>query len=376
MHLVDTTMFFAPESGGVKRYLLAKRDWIARNTQLRHTLLVPGARRGEEAGGLYRVPAPPLPFTGGYRFPLGTGAWVDALRGLRPDVIEAGDPYVTPWAVLEASDRLGVPAVAFHHSDLTRLLSSRLGSWSAPHIDRYLARLYRCFDLVLAPSRVMVRKLEAIGVDRVGLQPLGVDTGLFHPDRADPALRRELDLDPQTRLLVFAGRFSKEKHIPQLIGAFRRLGSGYHLLLIGGAQRARPLPNVTQLPYQGSGETLARYLASADALVHAGDSETFGLIVAEAMACGRPAVGVNAGAVPELLDESVGQLVHRPGERDLAEGIEALCRRDLALLGARARRRVEQRYSWDQVLRTLIWRYGRLTGAGDLLPSEKQRALA
>lgn len=45
-HLIDTTMMYAPRSGGVKRYLNAKRDWLEkRRPDLRHTLVVPGAIR-------------------------------------------------------------------------------------------------------------------------------------------------------------------------------------------------------------------------------------------------------------------------------------------------------------------------------------------
>ena len=44
-HLIDTTMMYAPRSGGVKRYLMAKRAWLeARRPDIRHTLVVPGAR--------------------------------------------------------------------------------------------------------------------------------------------------------------------------------------------------------------------------------------------------------------------------------------------------------------------------------------------
>ena len=44
MHLVDTTLFFSPTSGGVRRYLTAKHDWLRANTAHRHTILVPGER--------------------------------------------------------------------------------------------------------------------------------------------------------------------------------------------------------------------------------------------------------------------------------------------------------------------------------------------
>ena len=46
MHLLDVTMLYAPTSGGVVRYLRAKRAWLKRHTSIRHSLLAAGAARG------------------------------------------------------------------------------------------------------------------------------------------------------------------------------------------------------------------------------------------------------------------------------------------------------------------------------------------
>src|ERR1700748_147423 len=82
-HLVDTTMLYAPRSGGVKRYLTAKRAWLARARQgVRHTLVIPGARSGIEADGTVAVKATKLPFGDGYRWPSSVkkwAAWVESL---------------------------------------------------------------------------------------------------------------------------------------------------------------------------------------------------------------------------------------------------------------------------------------------------------
>ena len=52
-HLIDTTMMYAPRSGGVKRYLTAKRTWLSANrTDIRHTLIVPGAHTRAENNGI------------------------------------------------------------------------------------------------------------------------------------------------------------------------------------------------------------------------------------------------------------------------------------------------------------------------------------
>jgi glycosyltransferase involved in cell wall biosynthesis len=42
MHIVDATLFYSPTSGGVKRYLLAKHEWMRTHTNWRHSIVVPG----------------------------------------------------------------------------------------------------------------------------------------------------------------------------------------------------------------------------------------------------------------------------------------------------------------------------------------------
>src|SRR5262244_612803 len=85
LHLVDTTMFFASEGGGVGRYLAAKQDWLARQSTLRHTIVAPGARDAIEHRGLVSVRSPRLPGLQGYRFPLRLSRWTECLVALEPD---------------------------------------------------------------------------------------------------------------------------------------------------------------------------------------------------------------------------------------------------------------------------------------------------
>lgn len=374
MHLVDTTMFFAPQSGGVKRYLLAKQQWLmAQYPNVRHTLLVPGPRSALAHEGMATVAALPLPFSQGYRFPLRGEPWRRRLVEMEPSLIEAGDPYRLAWTVLDAAQAQGIPALAFYHSDISRMLSSRLGAWTRRPMERYLRALYQEFDTVVAPSRLMASKIEALGVPRVMLQPLGVDTALFHPQRRDPQLRQELGIPVSAHILVFAGRFAPEKNIPALMETAKRLGPEFHLLLIGAKRSGRPESNVTVLPYQPQGLALARYIASADAMIHAGDNETFGLIVTEAMACGLPVVGIDSGAVPEVVGPDTGVLVPRASGDLLAQGVRALFEQDVNRMGRTARARMERQYSWDQVLRSLFALYERLMGLSEETIRERQR---
>jgi len=363
MHLVDITMFYAAEGGGVSTYLNAKAHWLARRSRVRHTIMSSNVETCDHAvPALVKIPSAGVPGFHGFRMPLSVAGPARLLESVHPDVVEAGDAGHCAWAALRMRKRYAIPAVAFYHSDLPRLVQPRLGRWIAHGTCRYLANLYRQFDLVLAPSRVMVAQLDEIGVHGAVHQPLGIDSSVFRPQRRDATLREHLGLDPDVRLLVYAGRFTPEKKLHVLIEAVRTLGDPYHLVLVGGGGVLPYCDRVTHIPFRRDQRQLARLLASCDVLVHPGDVETFGLIVLEAMACGLPVVGTNKGGVAELVDTETGILAEPNDVGSLAGAIEAIFQRDLARMGEAARRKAVERYDWNEILPQVIARYEALLG--------------
>lgn len=360
MHLVDTTLFYSPTSGGVKRYLSAKHAWLASHGAWTHSILVPGETDRLERGGVSTVGGYPVPGTFNYRLPLNPRRWTELLDALEPDLIEAGDAFHPAWCAWRVAQRRGIPLAAFYHSNLPQIIGRRIGSTSERAIGRYVRWLYERFDVVFAPSRLMCGYLATLGVHHTAHQPLGVDADIFHPARRTLDLRARLGLAARTRLLVYAGRFAGEKNLQVLLHAFALLGAPYHLLLIGGDRRARPTANITLLPYRRDSVELAQWLASADALVHAGTQETFGLVILEAMACGRPVVAARAGAIPEIVDESVGMLAEPASAASMAAAIAALYERDVESIGAAARARVLKQFSWAQAFQTQANTYASL----------------
>ena len=358
-HLVDATMFWSASGGGVRRYLQAKHAWLARSTRVRHTIAAPVAGAGDVA----TLPSLPLPGSGGYRLPVRRRVLAQALVNLSPDLIEAGDPYRLAWSTLDAAKQLRVPAIAFCHSNLELLAAGWAGRplarAAARAARRYARRLYEQFDLVLAPSESMRRHLLEWGVTRVAHQPLGVDSTLFHPARASAMWRNQLGLPPHTRLLVYAGRFAPEKHLDVLAAAVQRLGPPYVLLAIGAGPTPPSGERVLVRPYLGDVHALATVLASVDAFVHAGDQETFGLSVLEAMACGTPVVARAAEGLAELVDDSVGIAVRSGNANSFAQGIADLFSEDGVNRSRAARRRAEW-HDWNRVLPGLMTHYARL----------------
>lgn len=353
-------MFYAMEGGGVRTYLTAKARWLRQHTRIHHTVVAPAADGGCYDPVVVDVPSLPIPYVNGYRMPLSTCIATRVLRRLQPDLIEVGDPYQFAWAALRAKNTLDIPVVAFYHSDLPGLIGHRLGSMAKRIATRYAKYLYRQFDLVLAPSKAVEKRLRDMGIEQVRHQPLGVDTSIFSPARRNNQLRTQLGLQKNARLLVYAGRFSREKKLPLLIEAVERLGHPYHLLMIGSGDEVSSSKYVTRFPFQQDACALAGLIASCDLLVHPGGQETFGLTVLEAMACGVPVVGVSAGGVGELIDSDAGILVPPDSAIALAEGIDHIYRCDLDSLGASAHASVLKKYGWEKIFPQLMTHYASL----------------
>jgi alpha-1,6-mannosyltransferase len=365
-HLVDVTMFWSRTGGGVGRYLRSKQAWVAAHaSEWRHTLLVPD----DEAPGRATLPAPRLPFSHGYRFPLARRNVARRIAGLGPDLIEAGDPYRSAWAALDAGWQLGVPVIAFCHSNLPQLARRHAGALGERAARAYLRRLYRQFDAVVAASRWMVGELRALGLDHVLHLPLGVDCANFHPRRARAEWRTRLGLSPRDCVLVYAGRFAPEKNLHVLADAVRRLGPDHALVLIGDGPAAPPRgARIIRLPYQADPVALATSLASADVFVHAGDQETFGLAALEALACGTPVVACARAGLRDLVDDRTVIGVRALAAERFADAVSAV-RPMLATLRDAARVRALQFDDRITFARQFA-RYAQLRGAADLDAAE------
>lgn len=381
MHLLDATMFWGP-AGGVRRVVSTKHAFVP-SLGWYHSVVAPGADGiGEfDCGGVL------LPTVGGQRVLLRPQVATALIERLQPDIVEAADPYTLGHAALAAARRLRVPAVAFCHSHLPSLLlhagrrarddGSPLRRWSERAARSYLARLYERFDLVLAPSRWVADDLRQADVPNVVQQPLGVDCSVFTPERRDPAWRarlvREFGLPPSTRLLVYVGRFAPEKNLHVLCAAVEALGSGYALLAMGLGGQPPSGANVRVLPLERDTRRIARLLASADVFVHAGNRETFGLAVLEAMACGTPVVASGdcgsgelvRGAGLTLASQAPSQARSQASSQvgsQWAEAIAAQCGDSALPLAARALRRARA-HDWPRVLRGWLQRYASMVAA-------------
>lgn len=358
MRIVDVAEFYSPTGGGVRTYIDRKFEVAA---QLGHELFViaPGPEDRFESrgpGGLIQVRTPRLPFDANYHMfweAAPVHRWLDSLS---PDLVEASSPWRGAWIV--ANWPAPAARAMFMHADPVAIYPQR---WLAPvaspeRIDQlfdwfwsYLRKLTGRFNAVVAGGLWLARRFEQHGVAAVAGIPLGVDRGLFSPRLRDERLRSELlracSCPEDAKLALAVGRFHPEKRWPMVIEATSRASADVPigLVVVGdGIDRARVLraaagkPNVHLIPPIRDRALLATYLASADVLTHGCDSETFGLLPAEAMASGLPLVGPDRGGFADLAKPATSE-IYRSGDTEAAAAaIRRLFARDQSALKAAA----------------------------------------
>ena len=120
MKICDLTQFYSPVSGGVKRYLHEKIDYVQNCTAIdKHVLVVPGKKTRLRAHGRSRVctiRSPLVSRTAQYRALLNLRAVERILRNELPDIIESGDPYQLGWKAVRTGRALKIPVIGFYHS--------------------------------------------------------------------------------------------------------------------------------------------------------------------------------------------------------------------------------------------------------------------
>jgi alpha-1,6-mannosyltransferase len=367
--VLDITEFFGETTGGVRTYLLQKARYVQRRTELRQTIVVPGARDEIlEASGVrcYRLHGPSVPTQKPYRFMLATRSTSRIVAHERPDLIEVGSTWFAPWLVHLATRRVDVPAVWFYHSNFPRVIApwpetaGRVKRAAAEFAWGYVRRLGRMVRATLAPSDFVARELERVGVERVVRVGLGVDLERFHPARrAMAAETRQRHGLPEGPLAIYVGRLAGEKEVDLLLTAWPEVErrTGARLVLVGDGPSRRRLQRrpgserMYWLPFQQDRERLADLLAAVDLAVSPCSIETFGLSALEAIASGTPLLSADRGGVAETVGRSGAGATFPSGDAGaLADQAKALLLGDLAALGARGRRYAEADHGWDAVL--------------------------
>jgi glycosyltransferase involved in cell wall biosynthesis len=292
------------------------------------------------------------------------------LASVNYDVVHAHWVVPNGWlAAVAGRARQARLVVTLHGSDVAMAERYRL-------LGRMARRTFEVADAVTTTSEHLLRRAIALGADpqRSETIHIGVDTDLFFPKPADPALRAWLGAGDGTFLVVSVGRLAEVKGFEYLITAASQL-DGTSVAIVGDGelrrdleQRARasstPVVMAGSIPHDG----VADAIAAADVVVvpsvvdRAGRVDATTSTVLEAMACGRALVATNVGGIPEIVKDGYnGLLVPEKDPAALAAAIVRL-QHDSALrdrLARHAREFALERLGWDAATEALERAYER-----------------
>jgi alpha-1,6-mannosyltransferase len=322
MRIVDVCAFYAPDGGGVRTYVEQK---LAAGECAGHeiVILAPGREnatipRGDRSR-IVTVAGPRFPLDRRYGYFADEPALHRMLDRLAPDIVEASSPWtsasmVARWqgparrVLVMHADPLSAYAYRWFGPVASRATIDRCFTW----FWRHLRRLDDGFDIVVSASDSLTRRLSAGGLGKVATIPMGVEKGLFSPGLRDETLRAGLlarcGLGADASLLIGVGRHAPEKRWPMVIEAATAAGFDrpVGLMLVGdGRERARVVraaghnPHIRLVAPIRDRRAMAVLMASADALVHGCEAETFSMVAAEARASGLPIIVPDQGGASD-----------------------------------------------------------------------------
>ena len=289
-----------------------------------------------------------------------------ALREAKPDIIHVHEPLV-PSVSMHAVLNANAPVVATFHSNVGReRMSSLWFQLAAPMVRPVWNKLAQRIAVSEAARHSVTSRM---GDDELLIVPNGVAVDRFAG--ATPATL------PPGRHLLFVGRLEERKGFRIAVEAFAQLATLYadlRLLVVGDGSERDAVDELepavrsrVEMLGRVDDERLASYLRAATLyLGPATGGESFGIVLAEAMAAGLPIVASDISGYRDVARSGVEALLVPPGDPGALVAAVRQVLDDPALaksLGERGRKRAHD-FAWDAVTERIVAVYREVLGSG------------
>ena len=298
----------------------------------------------------------------------------------RPDAIYVATESPLGKSALKAANALGIPVATGFHTNFHQYMEQYGMGGLQPVAMAYLKNFHQRADCTLTPSRDMVERLSAEGIENVHLLGRGVDTELFAPGKRCESLRSVWGARAGTPVAVMVGRVAAEKNFDLALVTFERMRQAFpdmRCVVVGdGPLRGKLAEKYPWVHFAGvkTGDELARHYASADVLVFPSETETFGNVLLEGMASGLVTVSFDYAAA--ALHVRSGENGLKAAKGDSAEfircALEGLSLRPDHSV-RRAARETAESLGWDKVIGEFEKRLAEIAGSGACHPRATAR---
>lgn len=303
----------------------------------------------------------------------------EVLLQFNPDIVHAVNPFLMVTSAVHYAKKLQIPLLTSYHTHISQYLDYYNLPLLKPAVWEYIKLWHTGSDINLTVSTSLQVELREQGIPVDGTMPSGVDLSMRSPKYFDEALYQKLTFGlKDQKLLVYVGRLAAEKSLDQLREIFN-YRDDVCLSIVGDGPERENLEKLfarTKTTFNGfkQGEELATYFATGDAFIFPSTSETFGLVISEAMASGLPVIAASSGPTLEQIEDNVSGLVYEPGNiQSLLEKINVL---DLPLQVRRIKvtaLRVAEEKTWLKASHLLLDSYRQAIELSDVKYGRMQK---
>lgn len=217
-----------------------------------------------------------------------------AIRDFRPDCVHLATEGPLGWAARRWLNKRGLAFSSAIHTRFPEYVSTRWPRIPLAWGYAYLRRFHRPSQAVLVSTERLRKEFAQWRLPRLQLWRKGVDAELFYPRESER----------NTPVFLYVGRLATEKNLRAFLdldlpGEKRVVGDGPER---GELQAA--YPHVHFLGYQ-QGEMLAQSFSEAGVLVFPSRTDTYGLVMLEALACGTPVAAFPVAGPLDVLEPGV-----------------------------------------------------------------------
>ncbi|WP_409199674.1 glycosyltransferase family 4 protein [Methanobrevibacter sp. DSM 116169] len=216
--------------------------------------------------------------------------------------------------------------ITSHGSDMFEMYKNQF--FMRPIIKKVLKNA----DVVLAVSNALKDEIIKTNVDKIKdktrLYWNSVDIDQFKPSN-EFKFKKELKLDNKP-IVLFIGNIIKRKNVESLIEAKKSSKTDYNLVIIGDGPLLNKLKekvikeDIKDVIFTGPRKDISDIIPSCDLLVLPSYSESFGLVLIEALSCSKSVIGSNVGGIKEIITDDVGLLIDPKNPQDIAIKIDEI----------------------------------------------------
>ncbi|WP_430509524.1 glycosyltransferase family 4 protein [Gottfriedia solisilvae] len=289
------------------------------------------------------------------------------LKEFNPDIIHVATPFTIGLCGLQIAKKLNIPLVASYHTNFDHYLHYYKLTYLESFLWKYLDWFHRPTKKIFVPSKDTLHHLNTKGFNNLSVWTHGVDCSLFKPAEDQEKIKQKYNITSKYTI-CFVGRIAPEKDLDTLTNIMKyskqRFGNQLTWVIVGDGPKKEEMMKKTgtnQIIYTGylQKNELAEIYSVSDVMVFPSDTETFGNVVLESMACGTPVIGANAGGVKNIIrDYSTGILCEPKNTLSFCRAIED-CLQQTKMLNRMSKKARDYALTqdWNSILSALILEY-------------------